>query len=499
MFNNMKIQSLLSCICSLLMSTTCAATCAALWPFSSPEDAYRHLMPMGENFPGFPSTDAERVSRTIHVCQHPRDFSSLRLRIPPRHWQSTGLYRVPGEPVTVTMHSASGNLSFRERPFLRIGAHVQSLSKGWPATRVSCASYRFRLQEGTQQQDHDVTSGLIYIQFVATGAEEVDISISGAVKAPWFKLGRDSLKQWQNDIRYYPGPWAELEGKHAILTLPSVMIRDLDDPAAVIGFYDKIVEDVNALVGLYENADDQCDRAPDLPFRFVLDSAFPHINMLATSNFPINLNWIGHGDPFVWLTPGDPQVRAVLLHELGHNYEPDDRIAEPPGAQEAFANLIEYGYQSREGYWFLAQRHCKNLFYKYDDALYSYFPILMHPLFVASAYFTPARYDRRIWVDGGYVSWMPKNAFMIHLTLHLSYDFIADFYREFRHTPSNELPDVQDPQAKTDYFFETLCKSTQQDLTRFFESWSVPVSKEAYQRVSEKSYPIPAWLLHDEL
>ena len=495
MFNNMKIQTFLSCICSLLMSTTCAA----IWPFSSPEDAYRHLMPMGENFPGFPSADAERVSRTIHVCQPPRDFAPLRLSIPPMHWQSTGLYRVPGEPVTVMMHSASGNLPASERPFLRIGAHVKSLSKGWPATRVSHASDGFRLQEGTQQQDRGVTSGLIYIQFVATGAEEVDISISGAVKAPWFKLGRDSLKQWQNDIRHYPAPWAELEGKHAILTLPSVMIRDLDDPAEVIGFYDKIVEDVNALVGLHENADDQRDRAPDLPFRFVLDSAFPHANVLATSGFPITLNWIGYGDPFVWLTPGDQQVRSVLLHELGHCYESDNRLVEPPGAEEAFANLIEYGYQSREGYWFLAQRPAKVLFNNYGDFLYSYFTILAHPLFWASTYLMPEWFDSRIWVDGGYVSWMPKNAFMIQLVIHLSHKFIADFYREFRHTPSNELPDAKDPQAKTDYFFETLCKVTQQDLTRFFENWFVPVSKEAYQRVSEKSYPIPAWLLHDEL
>ena len=66
-----------------------------------------------------------------------------------------------------------------------------------------------------------------------------DFTITGAVKAPWFKLGRDSQEHWRETLRHEPAPWADLEGDHAVLTLPSIRIRDLDDPTPIIRFYDQ--------------------------------------------------------------------------------------------------------------------------------------------------------------------------------------------------------------------------------------------------------------------
>ena len=64
---------------------------------------------------------------------------------------------------------------------------------------------------------------------------------------------------------------------------------------------------------------------------------------------PVTLNWLVYEDPWIWLQPDSPQVRALVMHELGHNYEPAGERFEPPGAEEAFADLIQYGWQSARG------------------------------------------------------------------------------------------------------------------------------------------------------
>jgi len=38
-----------------------------------------------------------------------------------------------------------------------------------------------------------------------------------------------------------PAPWAELEGKYMTFYLPSDQIRDLEDPAPALRFYDEVV------------------------------------------------------------------------------------------------------------------------------------------------------------------------------------------------------------------------------------------------------------------
>ncbi|MTI15225.1 hypothetical protein E1189_19720 [Sansalvadorimonas verongulae] len=108
-------------------------------------------------------------------------------------------------------------------------------------------------------------------------------------------------------------------------------------------------------------------------------------------------------------------------------------------------------------------------------------------------------YDSRIWAENLRVMVNWKKAFMIELVSHLSDDFIQKLYRRFRHTPENLLPDKDNQQEKTDFFFETLCEVTGLDLTLFFRRWYVPVSEDAYQRVIEKGYAPPHWLYHEDL
>ncbi|MTI11631.1 M60 family metallopeptidase, partial [Sansalvadorimonas verongulae] len=133
-----------------------------------------------------------------------------------------------------------------------------------------------------------------------------------------------------------------------------------------------------------------------------------------------------------------------------------------------------------------------------DTARNGAMPSFMWLLAPIAEYFHSG-YDPRIWVENSrtMVNW--KGAFMVELVNHLSDDFIPKLYHRFRHTPESLLPEKDNQQEKTDFFFEILCEVTGQDLTLFFRHWYVPVSEEAYQRVAGKGYSHPRWLYHDGL
>ncbi len=455
--------------------------------FSDPEQTYQHLMPAGDEFPGRVPKEAERITKTIRFSLHPRNFSELRLSCPPKNSQSTGLYRLPGEPVTFKAEPVSGS-SLGSTLFIRIGAHTDCL-KDIPLSerkRVSRASDRMSLQKKVLH-DRDLASGLIYLESDSTGTDSFNITISGAVKAPWFKLGRDSPAQWLDEIRYYPAPWAELEGEHTILTLPSAMIRDLDDPVAVVTAYDQLVKDANALVGLSPDASEAVDKAPDLPFRFVMDIQ-TQFNDRSHSGYPIVLWWLEDGNPMQYLDLSYIRAWNLLRHELGHNYEPADTAFEPPGARQAFADLFISAYRYNSGYWFVDGEIT-------DDMLYYYAPVFSYLWDIFSA--ITKRYDSTLWNPDMDVMQPKKSAFIMTLLTSLTSKPITELYRQFRRLPEEKLPHLQ--QEKTDYFFESLCEHSGQDLTLLFKSWLVPVSPEAYQRVSEKDYRHPRWLYHDGL
>ena len=455
--------------------------------FSDPAQTYQHLMPAGDEFPGSVPKEAERVTKTIRFSLHPRGFSELRLLFSPRNRQSTGLYRVPGEPITFKAEPVSGS-SLRSTLYIRIGAHTDELGK-IPLSerkRVSMASDRMELQKEVLH-DRGWASGLIYLESDSAGTDSFDIIISGAVKAPWFKLGRDSLAQWLDEIRYYPVPWAELEGEYTILTLPSAMIRDLDDPVAVVTAYDQLVKDANALVGLSPNASEAVDKAPDLPFRFVIDIQ-TKVNTHSHDGYPIVLCWLEAGSPMQYLDLNYIRTGFILRHELGHNYEPADTAFEPPGASQAFANLFISVYQYNSGYWFVGDRRT-------GEMLYYYVPAFNYLWDICSAFIEG--FDSTLWNPDVNVMCSKKSAFVMTVLTSLTSEPITELYRQFRHLPEKKLPSLQ--QEKTDYFFESLCEHSGQDLTLLFKRWLVPVSPEAYQRVSEKDYRHPRWLYHDGL
>jgi len=167
-------------------------------------------------------------------------------------WQSTGLYVNPGSVVKLNYpDGAADGWSYR------IGAHQDKLwhKDHWP---------RWPSISTTDAVTDRITSpfgGLLYFQKQSADAQSVSIHVSGAMAAPFWQSGKTTKKMWKA-LRDDPAPWAELRGKYMILTVPSASVRELDDPEALMEYWDKVVE-TQFLFG--------AEDPPARPERFVAD------------------------------------------------------------------------------------------------------------------------------------------------------------------------------------------------------------------------------------
>jgi hypothetical protein len=152
-------------------------------------------------------------------------------------WHSTGAYAAPGEVVTVTVPSAVVGQGHR----IRVSGHTDDISVrgGW--SRMPRVSRAFDLDAPTIEVA-SAFGGALYVDVgtAGTGAP-FDVTFAGAVEAPRFVLGVDDDASWVADQRDQPAPQAELVCERLAISLPSSMVRGLDDPTAVMEHWDAVV------------------------------------------------------------------------------------------------------------------------------------------------------------------------------------------------------------------------------------------------------------------
>ena len=73
-----------------------------------------------------------------------------------------------------------------------------------------------------------------------SGAGDFDVTIYGGVPAPRYIDGKTGLSEWRSSIRDLPAPWGEIESDKIVLSVPSRLVRDLDDPAALMRIWDDV-------------------------------------------------------------------------------------------------------------------------------------------------------------------------------------------------------------------------------------------------------------------
>ncbi len=277
---------------------------------TKPEQVRPH--PAADGFPGAVPKDAPRI---------PKREVAIDTSVPA--WHSTGLYAAPGELIRVQVAPELVDKGLA----IRIGCHTDGLWNLESWRRAPEISRREPIKTPTTTAANPF-GGLIYIEVpekIAPG--KFVVTIAGAVESPRFVLGETSLIEWRTRLRNAPAPWAELETKKIILSVPSEKIRQLDDAEALMKFWDAVLDAEADLATI--------PRDRKRPERIVCDiqigggylhSGYPIMSHLdKTVEHSLSLDAMKQGS---W----------GHFHELGHNHQQGDWTFE--GTGEVTCNLF---------------------------------------------------------------------------------------------------------------------------------------------------------------
>ncbi|MDR1817444.1 MAG: M60 family metallopeptidase [Puniceicoccales bacterium] len=259
--------------------------------------------PVAKVFPGAVPDTAPRVARTLQL---PANIGG---------WVSTGHYAAPGELVTLhfDLKDARRGLS------VQIGSHSDTLFdtekikslRRFPAVVTS-------EPVSTRTGDARLANpfgGLIYVRAPGGPARDrstIRVQITGAVEAPYFKLGETTRAEWLRS-RQSPAPWGELVCRTVVITVKSDFLRNLDDPERLMRLWEKIIDDQDWLAGW--------GRRETNPERLVPDEQLALGYM--HSGYPVgcHLDACGSMTSYESLTT---HGNWGFFHEYGHNHQSDE-------------------------------------------------------------------------------------------------------------------------------------------------------------------------------
>ncbi len=393
--------------------------------------------PAAVDFPGTPPPNAPCVERTI----------SVNTSVP--RWHSTGLYAAPGELITVTVPATATSAQLA----VRIGCHKDQLwsekISAWK--RVPEITRSFPL---TSIVTHAANAfgGPIYIEVPAgSSLGEVKVTIQNAVPAPLFELGKTDLQTWKDQLRNDPAPWAELVSSNLAISLPSASIRNLDNPDAVMKFWDRVVAAEDDLSG-------QTNRTS--PERFVLDRQISAGYM--HSGYPI-MAWLDQSEKVANL---DALLKGNwgFFHELGHNHQRPEWVL--AGTTEISVNIFSmYCFEKVCG----LPRHGHNAMNdaKREEALKTFFndPTMA---------WTSKPFTGLIFYD--------------QLVEGFGWDTFHQIFIEYRDLPKAERPKNDD--EKRDQWLVRFSQMTGKNFGPFFTAWRISTSETARNSITN----LPVWL-----
>ena len=403
--------------------------------------------PAAATFPGAVGEDVARVEQNI----------SIDTSVP--QWHSTGLYAAPGEEVRVTVPTDAAN----KKLFVRIGSHSDRLwSKDrWNRCPEVCS--RFPIND-ERIGAASAFGGLIYIEVPRhCDLGQLEIKIEGAVKSPYFVLDETPPALWQSEIRKRQAPWAELAGHKIILTVPSAVVRELDNPAELMRFWDRVAD------ACAELAARPIER--ERPERYVVDvqisagymhSGYPimtHDDVAAALVDLEKLMHQGHGG--VW----------GFYHELGHNHQSRDWTFE--GTSEVTVNLFTL---------YVFDRVCGTPPPKTRDVLGARRQAVLQKYRDSGSSFAQWKND-------------PFLALIMYVQLQeaFGWETFQKVFAEYRDLAQGDRP--QTDEEKRDQWLVRFSRTVGRNLGPFFESWGIPTSPEARRLIAD----LPEWAPSEEV
>jgi hypothetical protein len=413
---------------------------------------------LSDEFPGSVPKEAERVTKTIEVDFSFQNLDYLKMYSAPNNWISTGLYAPAGEVVYVNIPEGTEDLD------ILIGAHIDDNSSLPEWKRVPVVALRKRLCAG-ENRVNSPYGGLIYlIPTISKVDTKVQVTINGAVRAPYFILGKHSDHEWINTIRNYQAPWAELQSERVILTLSSKEIRNLENPTELMKKWDEIVDAYDEFAGLSKDKPIP-HKSPDRPFRYVSDKQIVAGWMHA--GFPIML-YEGVTSRDMVTIDGIQNVRSGwgFWHELGHNYQQGAWVWDD--VVEVTVNIHSLNMQDR---------------YKNESRLFT-----ENAYKNSFEYLNSSREDKD-YNDYKQVGFFERLVMFRQLQLAYGWEFYTKLHIAYRELSEEEQP--QNKQQKIDLFVYMACKISGDNLLEFFNKWGLRYSPSAGEKVNKLKLPKP--------
>jgi hypothetical protein len=409
---------------------------------TKPEQIRAH--PAGDVFPGAVAKTAVRLKAQV---------VSIDTAVP--GWHSTGLYAAPGELIRVQLPAQAAD----KKLAIRIGCHSDAL---WHLEEWKRPPEVSRRETITQAQATAANpfGGLVYIEVPGDcPLGVIMITIGGAVEAPHFILGKTSVLEWKTKLRHAPAPWAELETKKIILSVPSDKIRQLDDPEALMKFWDEVLDAQADLAAI--------PRDRKRPERIVPD-------------VQISAGYMHSGYPI--MTPLDKSVEHSLsLAEM---------------KQGSWGHFHELGHNHQQGAWTFdgtGEVTC-NLF-----SLYCMETLCGKPPGQGHDAMKPDAVDKRL---RGYLPMSEKfgrwksDPFLALIMYHqlrsgFGWETYKKVFAEYRDLPKAEQPKNDDEER--DQWLVRFSRTAGKNLGPFFQAWGVPTSESARASIKE----LPEWMPGD--
>ncbi|MEM2786100.1 MAG: M60 family metallopeptidase [Candidatus Nitrosotenuis sp.] len=401
--------------------------------------------PSAHTFPGVVPPEAPRATIVIAI------------NLNQTGWHSTGLYAAPGEVVQIEIPERAVTYGLS----VRIGCHTDSIFHldEWKRAPVMTRAYTL---------NHRITEianafgGLLYIESSSKLSEtKLPVKFSNAIEAPLYIHGVTSKEHWLKTSRYLPAPWAEIGSEKIIITVPSALVRNIENPETIAAFWDEVVD---ACADLSVRS-----RNRTRPERIVADvqisagymhAGYPIMTHLDVAPLSINVDELrqkgswGH------------------FHEIGHNHQSADWTFE--GTGEVTVNLFTM--------------------YVFDKVL---------GLGIDSGHSAIANREQRIaklktYIQNGskFDQWKADPFLALSMYIQMieafRWDSFKTVFKEYQNLSPQERP--KSDSEKRDQWLIRYSRVVGRDLSRFFEIWGVPTSEKARHSLSD----LPEWL-PDEL
>ena len=405
-----------------------------------PEEIKAH--PSSATFPGAVPNDAQRVSRDIAIDTKANG------------WKSTGLYAAPGELIEVTIAAASPTQYQPKQETLkvRIGCHTDQLWHKPEWVRMPEITITVPIV-GELTRLASAFGGLIYIEVDGRDTGTYTATIKGAVEAPRFVRSTTDINQWRAHIRYAPGPWAELETDKVIVSVPSTLVRELDDPEELLKVWDQVLDAAADLATI--------SRERARPERYVADVDISVGYM--HSGYPI----MTHLDAAAYMASADALRAGTwgLFHELGHNHQESDWTFD--GTVEVTCNLFSL---------YLMEQVANKPVGGGHDALEH----------------RARSIGKHLALGAPFERWQSEPFVALEMYIQMREAFGWETYKkvfaEYRALPREQRPSTE--LEKRDQWMVRMSKVSGKNLGPFFQAWGVPTSEAARASIAS----LPTWM-----